>query len=108
MRKSNGKIVPFRKPRRQPKRRRPSWLARFLKSWWVPLAVASIILGLMAYQTWDRPWALQEKILHSLAAPNCAAARAMGLAPARKGRPGYYQRHDADGDGIACEPFPRN
>jgi hypothetical protein len=44
---------------------------------------------------------------HMLAAPNCDAARFMGLAPAHRGEPGYYPRHDRDKDGIACEPWPR-
>ncbi|MGR3344558.1 MAG: excalibur calcium-binding domain-containing protein [Paracoccaceae bacterium] len=39
------------------------------------------------------------------ASPNCDSARAVGLAPARRGQPGYFVRHDADGDGIACEVF---
>jgi len=30
----------------------------------------------------------------------------MGLAPARRGQPGYWQKNDADNDGIACEPWP--
>ncbi|MDN5927768.1 MAG: excalibur calcium-binding domain-containing protein [Hyphomicrobiales bacterium] len=32
-------------------------------------------------------------------------ARLVGLAPARRGRPGYWSRHDADSDGTACEPW---
>lgn len=44
---------------------------------------------------------------HVLAAPNCDAARALELAPARRGEPGYYERHDGDGDGVACEVWPR-
>lgn len=40
---------------------------------------------------------------HLAAAPNCDAARMVGLAPARRGQPGYYPTHDADDDGIACE-----
>jgi len=43
---------------------------------------------------------------HRFAAPNCDAARAVGLAPSRRGEPGYYPWHDADNDGIACEPLP--
>jgi hypothetical protein len=43
---------------------------------------------------------------HALAAPNCDAARRQGLAPAHRGHPGYYQRHDRDRDGVACEPRP--
>ncbi|MXO58563.1 hypothetical protein GRI89_03275 [Altererythrobacter salegens] len=37
--------------------------------------------------------------------PNCAAARAAGAAPIRRGEPGYRPQLDADGDGIACEPY---
>lgn len=36
--------------------------------------------------------------------PSCAAARAAGAAPMRRGEPGYNPRLDGDGDGIACEP----
>lgn len=35
--------------------------------------------------------------------PNCAAARAAGAAPIRRGDPGYSGRLDRDGDGVACE-----
>lgn len=35
--------------------------------------------------------------------PNCAAARAAGAAPVRRGDPGYSSRLDRDGDGIGCE-----
>ncbi|MEP9358660.1 excalibur calcium-binding domain-containing protein [Sphingomonas sp. KR3-1] len=35
--------------------------------------------------------------------PNCAAARAAGVAPIRRGQPGYSGRLDRDDDGIACE-----
>jgi micrococcal nuclease len=38
---------------------------------------------------------------------NCAAARAAGAAPLRRGEPGYGPHLDRDGDGIACEPMPR-
>jgi hypothetical protein len=40
--------------------------------------------------------------------PNCAAARAAGVAPIRIGQPGYRPELDADSDGIACEPLPAN
>jgi micrococcal nuclease len=36
---------------------------------------------------------------------SCAAARAAGAAPLYRGRPGYRPQLDADGDGIACEPY---
>ncbi|WP_446660888.1 excalibur calcium-binding domain-containing protein [Blastomonas sp. SL216] len=35
--------------------------------------------------------------------PNCAAARAAGAAPVRRGSPGYGRHLDRDGDGIGCE-----
>ena len=35
--------------------------------------------------------------------PNCAAARAAGAAPIRRGQPGYALHLDRDRDGIACE-----
>ncbi|MBV2150199.1 excalibur calcium-binding domain-containing protein [Sphingobium sp. AS12] len=38
---------------------------------------------------------------------NCAAARAAGAAPIYRGQPGYGAHMDGDGDGIACEPYPR-
>ena len=34
---------------------------------------------------------------------NCAAARAAGAAPIRRGEPGYAKHLDRDNDGIACE-----
>lgn len=34
---------------------------------------------------------------------NCAAARAAGAAPLRRGNPGYREAMDRDGDGVACE-----
>jgi hypothetical protein len=34
---------------------------------------------------------------------NCAAARAAGAAPLHRGDPGWSDRMDGDGDGVACE-----
>lgn len=34
---------------------------------------------------------------------NCAAARAAGAAPVRRGEPGYGTHLDRDGDGVECE-----
>ena len=34
---------------------------------------------------------------------NCAAAKAAGAAPLRRGQPGYRAALDRDNDGIACE-----
>jgi hypothetical protein len=48
-------------------------------------------------------WGVVPTLKHLAAFPNCAAARAVGLAPANIGQPGYWPHYDADGDGIACE-----
>jgi hypothetical protein len=53
------------------------------------------------------PWPPMMMLKHIASFPNCDAARAVGLAPARKGEPGYWPSHDADQDGIACEPWRR-
>lgn len=35
----------------------------------------------------------------------CSEARAAGVAPIYRGSPGYRSGLDADGDGVACEPY---
>jgi hypothetical protein len=70
------------------------------------LIVTAVIAGswvLLGLSRWPRTVTVR----HILTFPNCSAARAVGLAPARIGTPGYYSRHDRDQDGIACEPWPR-
>jgi len=52
------------------------------------------------------PWPVTTTLRHIASAPNCDFARLVGLAPARRGEPGYWKRHDRDGDGVACEPWP--
>jgi hypothetical protein len=42
---------------------------------------------------------------HQAAARSCDASRALGLAPAMRGQPGYWPHLDADRDGVACEPW---
>lgn len=49
------------------------------------------------------PAPLPETLRHIAIIGNCDDLRAMGLAPARRGEPGYRSRLDADHDGIACE-----
>ena len=34
---------------------------------------------------------------------NCAAVKAAGKAPIRRGQPGYGSHLDRDGDGVGCE-----
>jgi len=48
------------------------------------------------------------KIQSSAYYPNCAAARAAGAVPIYLGQPAYRPELDADGDGIACVPYPTN
>lgn len=49
-------------------------------------------------------WPLVTSIKHLAASPACDVARALALAPAGDGQPGYWRHLDADADGVACEP----
>ncbi|QTC90444.1 excalibur calcium-binding domain-containing protein [Brevundimonas goettingensis] len=49
----------------------------------------------------SRPQALSSSAGGAFA--NCAAARAAGAAPVRRGEPGYGRHLDRDGDGVGCE-----
>ncbi|RWB20763.1 MAG: excalibur calcium-binding domain-containing protein [Mesorhizobium sp.] len=81
---------------------------RPLGGWrWVALLAPFILLsGYIVYGSigihFASPWSA---LRHVAAFPNCATARLVGLAPARAGQPGYWPTHDADHDGIACEPW---
>jgi hypothetical protein len=68
-----------------------------------------IYMGLIALLTElaISPWPTSVTLRHIASFPNCAAARVFNLAPAHRGNPGYYSRHDADNDGVACEKWPR-
>ncbi|MDA0786571.1 MAG: excalibur calcium-binding domain-containing protein [Proteobacteria bacterium] len=68
---------------------------------------AAAIVGSFYAATSQSDWNRRTILKHIAAAPNCDAARAVGLAPARRGEPGYYDKHDRDKDGIACEVWPR-
>lgn len=82
--------------------------SRWLRRYWLPLAIVAALAVLAGWSLAAvKPRTVGEGARHLLAAPNCDAARAVGLAPARRGEAGYYAAHDADGDGIACEPWPR-
>ena len=82
--------------------RRQAWVA------WLPAALVSgALTGYALTAPSSSGWGLFTTLRHLAAQPNCAAARAVGLAPARPGEPGYWPQHDRDGDGIACEPWPR-
>ncbi|MEM7290174.1 MAG: excalibur calcium-binding domain-containing protein [Pseudomonadota bacterium] len=72
-----------------------------LKTVLVGLALFAITVGLFSLS----PWPPLATVKHIASIQNCDAAKAFGVAPARVGEPGYWSRHDADNDGIACEPY---
>lgn len=74
-------------------------------------ALASLILGAM-FAAFGLPEHAPERAVlapGAAVAPtaphrNCAAARAAGAAPLRRGQPGYGPHLDQNGDGVGCEP----
>jgi hypothetical protein len=77
----------------------PQWSKRIV------IAVVALAAASLAVQALS-PWPLLVTVRHVLAGYNCDTARMVGLAPARRGMPGYWLSRDADGDGISCEPWP--
>lgn len=70
-------------------------------------ATAGLAVALaVAWGLSSSPWPITTTLRHFASVPNCDFARLVGLAPARRGQPGYWKHHDRDGDGIACEPWP--
>jgi fatty acid desaturase len=67
-------------------------------------AAGVVIWGALVFLS---PWPPLVTLRHLASAPNCEAARLVGLTPSHRGEPGYWPDHDADGDGIACEPIPK-
>jgi len=71
------------------------------------IAIVMVLIGVSIHLSLTSyPWPTEATLKHLAAKPSCAAARAVGLAPANRGEPGYWPEHDADNDGIACEPWP--
>ena len=95
-----GQIVAF--SRRTKRRALLRKVYDSLRAWWPVVIVAVIVSSTFA----TSPWPMGVTVRHLLAARNCDAARAIGLAPAMRGAPGYWSKLDADHDGIACEPWP--
>lgn len=90
------------------------WRANFwrtfrnrLRQWGVPVFLgATLGVGIVAFFDLSSKFGSAEiAARHLLAVRNCDAARAARLTPARRGDAGYYQHHDRDNDGIACEPY---
>jgi hypothetical protein len=71
------------------------------------LAVSSVLIAgaslLTSLQYGTRDGAVVQ-IQHRIAYAGCDAARAVKLAPARIGQPGYWRHLDHDDNGISCEP----
>lgn len=71
---------------------------------WLPLALMPVAIGgppVVTYMSSDWGWDLS--IRHHAARTSCASARAVGLAPASEGQPGYWPHLDRNDDGWACE-----
>ena len=82
-------------------------LRQRLRQWGVPVFLGVTLgVGIVAFIDLSDKFGSDELAArHLLAVRNCDAARAAGLAPAHRGDAGYYQHHDRDNDGIACEPY---
>ena len=80
---------------------------RQVRYWLIPalLGVGVGLGGMAFYDLAKRFDSVELAVRHLAAARDCDAARAAGLAPSLRGRPGYWAMHDRDGDGIACEPY---
>jgi Excalibur calcium-binding domain len=71
-------------------------------------AVGAAFGLLVGVVTWKSPWPFMQTVKHYAAYWDCNSARAVGVAPARVGQPGYWPHLDRDKDGIACEDFTPN
>lgn len=95
---------------RQPPRRRRAWRTS-VREWVIVAAVGFVGLSALtprlASNSGDGESAGQPAALLDQSAyyANCDAARASGAAPIEAGEPGYRDKLDRDGDGVACEPF---
>jgi hypothetical protein len=88
--------------------RRQERAVAFRRLWhsvWPPLLLAISLVVLFFGVSTLSPLSPMDMLKHVAAAPNCDAARLVGVAPANEGEPGYWARHDRDNDGIACEPW---
>jgi len=92
----------------EPYRRRWPWRRHLGRT--LTILAAAAVFGVVARLDTEegRSGMLSLLSIDTLSAPrNCADARARGLAPAKRGQPGYAPWLDADNDGIACEPYRR-
>jgi hypothetical protein len=80
-------------------------LLRFGRGMKAQLWIGGAVFCLAFFGLLWSPFSVRDTIRHVLAFPRCDAARAVGLAPARRGSPGYWAHLDRDQDGIACETW---
>ena len=85
---------------------RRSRVRRFLRRTLPLMGIVAVLTLFAGAGLMFSPWPPLLTLQHIAAAPNCSAARLVGLAPAYRGEPGYYNSHDRDKDGWACEPMP--
>jgi predicted lipid-binding transport protein (Tim44 family) len=79
---------------------------RFIRRYLGPM-LAGLIIGVSAFYYFGAPARpAAASVLSTPSFRNCAAARAAGAAPVRRGQPGYAPHLDADNDGVGCEPYP--
>ncbi|QDH74860.1 excalibur calcium-binding domain-containing protein [Brevundimonas sp. M20] len=52
------------------------------------------------------PFTPFDSLRHLAASTGCATTRGLELAPAVRGKPGYWGWNDQDDDGVACESLP--
>jgi Excalibur calcium-binding domain len=78
---------------------------RYYRSGRIALSAATVVAFAVVWGLSTSPWPVMTTLRHIASFPNCAFARSVGLAPAKRGQPGYWESHDRDGDGIACEPW---
>jgi hypothetical protein len=72
---------------------------------WLKICIGAALLAFAL--TWSlmglSSWPPLTTLKHLAAFTNCDMAHALGVAPVYRGQPGYWERHDEDGNGRTCE-----
>jgi hypothetical protein len=99
-------VISFKKAKRAHKAAEPKGATKPPKRY-PPVTVAFVVcvVGYLCIGAFG-PWPPLTTLRHLAAAPSCATARAVGLAPAHIGEPGYWSFHDEGRSGIACAIAP--
>lgn len=107
------RAVPIRQGRVYRRRAAIREVKQAARGWWLKAAAVGALAGAgsIALEPENRAELVQtlaatgKSLAEARYYPNCASARAAGVAPLRQGQAGYRAELDADGDGIACEPY---